>query len=178
MAVREFLWTKVSSYMTACFVNRKWYFENPREMFRQDDIKDEAIKNKLSHHKSLESTSYVLAGSSLVGLTFIISSFYNELVPLEPAISFFAITFILESVSAFAFHDLTKNFWGYFGQVLQYAGVISLLMGFHVFIFSQEVLNWSLTLHLIFPIGITLIIILTFREFLFYLEYMHNSKNG
>lgn len=172
MEFRGFFWTNEYLMTLGLFllvflivpmiVNKKWYGQNPREEFLNEKDQNELIKNTLEHYKYLESTSYVLSGSALVGLTFIISLNYNELNLVESTITFFSIAFILEIISAFSFHDLRKNFWGHLGQVLQYGGMISILMGFEVFIFSQ--ITSSLLLQIIFPIGMTVIIYLAFRE--------------
>ena len=190
MTLRDFFWTDQYLLVLALFLiffliipifaNKKWYNQNPRGEFRDENDQNELIKNTLEHHKYLESTSYVLSGSALVGLTFIISMNYDDVISLnslEPAITFFAIAFILETISAVSFHNLRKNFWGYFGQVFQYAGMLSILMGFEVFIFSQTTLNWSILLQVVFPIGMSVIIYLTFEEFKAKILFLHRKRN-
>lgn len=186
MALREFFW--VNEYLLSLvayllffllfpyFINRHWYKQNPEDEFDNKRDKKELIKNMLEEHKFLEHISYVLSGSALLGLTFIITINYENLNVLEPVITFFAIGFILEIISAFSFRDLTTNFWGQFGTVFQYGGIISILMGFEVFIFSQEELNWSLILQAIFPIGMTFIVYLTGKQLESKIKFLSNIK--
>lgn len=186
MVLREFVWANnylimlilyyISFLLVPIIVNKNWYGQNPKEIFQDPKDQNELIKNTLEQHKFLESTSYVFAGSALVGLTFIVSLNLDNLNFLEPAITFFAIGFISETISGFSFRDMRTNFWGHFGQVLQYGGIISILMGFEVFIFTQEILRWSTILQLLFPIGMTFIVYLTYKQLKAKLDFLNANK--
>lgn len=122
-----------------------------------------------------EDRGYILAGSSLVALIFILSIPNNNLGKMEMIVVFFALALVFETLSSFLYHHVTYNIYGFLGMLLQYSGVLAMLMGFQVYFLSDY--SWSLALNLIFPITLTVIVILTIKELKYIIDYWIVEEN-
>ena len=76
--------------------------------------------------------SSTLAGFSLSAVTFILA--FDSLNEVTETIGFFALAFVFEMLSFLFYKYMTANAHEYYGTLLQFAGLLSLLNGLLVFI--------------------------------------------
>ncbi len=123
-----------------------------------------------------ETNSQTLAGFALTGLTLIATIFYNKLPTVENLLAFFSVGLMLEIFAAFAFHFRIRRETKYAGFVLQYSGLLAVILGFGSY-FQDNVPGSNLLLA-IYVIFVIVFFIATFGElYSYYKGWEWKPKN-
>ncbi len=115
---------------------------------------DGTSQKEMGEFDRQEGLSQTMAGFALTGLTLLITLFSQRLASVEDLLIFFSIAVMLEMFSAFATHFRIRRAWKYLGFVLQYTGLLSIILGFTAF-FHEEIPNSPLVgmVHVVFIVG-------------------------
>ena len=137
-------------------------------------IPDGLNAKEMAEYDRQEGMSQNLAGFALTALTFLVGFFSSRLAEAETLLSYFTLGLMLELFSAFLTHYRVRHAWKYIGFVLQYTGLLALILGFGVF-FEVELPTSTILVPLfwIFVVGFMAI---TFPEL--YFDYRQGQTKG
>ena len=101
--------------------------------------KPKSQKDEYEEWYKEQNFSAVLAGFSLTALVFVLG--FEQLHHLQRMVEFFFIGFILEMLSFLLYKYMVRRAYEYYGTVLQFAGLLSILSGFVVFIIQTMIVS-------------------------------------
>jgi hypothetical protein len=137
---------------------------------------DAKNRSEMSEFDRQEEVSNTLAGFSIAGLTLLITLYATQLEKIENLLVFFSIGLMLEIFSAFTTHYRVRRVFKYLGFVLQYTGLLAIVLGFAEFF--QDMFPNSLALHVIYWIFVIGFFAITLPDLYFYYKIWKPKKGG
>ncbi|AFU59695.1 hypothetical protein Ngar_c27740 [Candidatus Nitrososphaera gargensis Ga9.2] len=176
MTLAEILFLLLAAYLIifvgiAWILGRKYLYTNPIE-----GKDDEGRKWVIEEHGKSESTSMTLAGFALAALVFVFTANQEQLesAVIELLVIFLSLAFVLEIISALCYKHLYARLYPYYGFVFQYGGLLTILMGFFIFLGDRYPTSegiWG-----IYGGAILIFFILTGRELQLYVKQWRLSR--
>jgi hypothetical protein len=118
-----------------------------------------------------QNLSSVLAGFAVTALTLVLS--LQNLKQQIWLVQFFTLAFVFEMVSFVAYKYIDKRFYEYLGTLLQFAGLLSLLNGFTIFIIKE--IGLTSILIVAFTIGYIGFFVLSSKQLNTYISSMRHK---